>query len=95
MSIQVFPLTSHSHHCGCLHREATGTESKGLGANRLLIKIPKNQAVVVHAFNPQNSGGRSRQMSEFKTSLAYRVSPSTVRAAHRNPVGVGVWRAYW
>jgi hypothetical protein len=31
-------------------------------------------------------GGRSRQISEFKASLVYRVSSRTVRAIQRNPV---------
>jgi hypothetical protein len=31
-------------------------------------------------------GGRSRQISEFKTSLVYRVSSRTARATQRNPV---------
>jgi hypothetical protein len=31
-------------------------------------------------------GGRGRQISEFKASLVYRVSPRTVRAIRRNPV---------
>jgi hypothetical protein len=31
-------------------------------------------------------GGRGRQISEFKVSLVYKVSPGTVRATQRNPV---------
>jgi hypothetical protein len=31
-------------------------------------------------------GGRGRQISEFKTSLVYRVSSKTVRAIQKNPV---------
>jgi hypothetical protein len=31
-------------------------------------------------------GGRSRWISEFKTSLVYRVSSRTARATQRNPV---------
>jgi hypothetical protein len=31
-------------------------------------------------------GGRSRQISEFETSLVYRVSSRTARATQRNPV---------
>jgi hypothetical protein len=31
-------------------------------------------------------GGRGRQISEFKTSLVYRVSSRTARATQRNPV---------
>jgi hypothetical protein len=31
-------------------------------------------------------GGRGRWISEFKTSLIYRVSSSTARATQRNPV---------
>jgi hypothetical protein len=31
-------------------------------------------------------GGRGRQISEFKTSLVYRVSSRTARATLRNPV---------
>jgi hypothetical protein len=31
-------------------------------------------------------GGRSRRISEFETSLVYRVSSRTARAIQRNPV---------
>jgi hypothetical protein len=31
-------------------------------------------------------GGRGRQISEFKTSLVYKVSSRTARATQRNPV---------
>jgi hypothetical protein len=31
-------------------------------------------------------GGRSRQISEFKASLVYKVSPRPARAIQRNPV---------
>jgi hypothetical protein len=31
-------------------------------------------------------GGRGRQISEFKASLVYKVSPRTARATQRNPV---------
>jgi hypothetical protein len=31
-------------------------------------------------------GGRGRQISEFKASLAYKVSSRTARAIQRNPV---------
>jgi hypothetical protein len=31
-------------------------------------------------------GGRGRQISEFETSLVYRVSSRTARAIQRNPV---------
>jgi hypothetical protein len=31
-------------------------------------------------------GGRGRQISEFETSLVYRVSSRTARATQRNPV---------
>jgi hypothetical protein len=31
-------------------------------------------------------GGRSRRISEFETSLVYRVSSRTARATQRNPV---------
>jgi hypothetical protein len=31
-------------------------------------------------------GGRGRQISEFKTSLVYRVSSRTAKAIQRNPV---------
>ena len=34
-------------------------------------------------------GGRGRQISEFKASLVYRVSPRTARATQRNPVSGG------
>jgi hypothetical protein len=32
------------------------------------------------------SGGRGRQISEFKASLVYRVSSRTAKATQRNPV---------
>jgi hypothetical protein len=50
------------------------------------IEIADSQAVVAHAFNPQHSGGRGRQISEFEASLVYRVSSRTARATQRNPV---------
>jgi hypothetical protein len=31
-------------------------------------------------------GGRGRQISEFKASLVYKVSPRTARAIKKNPV---------
>jgi hypothetical protein len=31
-------------------------------------------------------GGRGRRISEFQTSLVYKVSSRTARATHRNPV---------
>jgi hypothetical protein len=34
----------------------------------------------------QHSGGRGRQISEFKASLVYKVSSWTARATQRNPV---------
>jgi hypothetical protein len=34
----------------------------------------------------QHSGGRGRQISEFKASLVYKVSSRTARAIQRNPV---------
>jgi hypothetical protein len=37
--------------------------------------------VVTHIFNP-----RGRQISEFETSLVYKVSSRTARAIQRNPV---------
>jgi hypothetical protein len=42
----------------------------------------------VQTFNPSTQGGRGRgrQISEFKTSLIYRVSSRTARATQRNPV---------
>jgi hypothetical protein len=42
--------------------------------------------VVAHAYNPQHSGGRGRQISEFEASLVYRMSSRTARAIQRNPV---------
>jgi hypothetical protein len=33
-------------------------------------------------------GGRSRQISEFRASLVYRVSSRTARATQRNPVSI-------
>jgi hypothetical protein len=43
--------------------------------------------MVVRAFNPStHSGGRVRRISEFKTSLVYKVSSRTARAIQRNPV---------
>jgi hypothetical protein len=38
--------------------------------------------VVAHAFNPS----RGRRISEFKTSLVYKVSSRTAWATQRNPV---------
>ena len=40
--------------------------------------------MVAHAFNPTR--GRSRQISEFKASLVYRLSSITARATQRKPV---------
>jgi hypothetical protein len=34
----------------------------------------------------QHLGGRGRRISEFKTSLVYKVSSRTARATQRNPV---------
>jgi hypothetical protein len=42
--------------------------------------------VVAHTFNPRQSGGRGRWISEFEASLFYRVSSRTARATQRNPV---------
>jgi hypothetical protein len=42
--------------------------------------------MMAHAFNPSNSGGRGRWISEFEASLVYRVSSMTARAIQRNPV---------
>jgi hypothetical protein len=39
--------------------------------------------VVAHTFNPSNSGGRGRWISEFKASLVYKVSSRTARATQR------------
>jgi hypothetical protein len=36
--------------------------------------------------NSKYSGGKGRQISEFKASLVYRVSSRTARATQRNPV---------
>ena len=41
--------------------------------------------MVAHTFNP-STGGRGRQISEFKASLVYRVSSRTVRDTQRDPV---------
>ena len=41
--------------------------------------------MVAHAFD-QHSGGRGRQISEFKAHLVYKVSSRTARAIQRNPV---------
>jgi hypothetical protein len=49
----------------------------------MLTKTPSSWAVVAHAFDPQHLGGRSRQISEFKTSLVYRVSSRTARAVSK------------
>jgi hypothetical protein len=38
------------------------------------------------SFLSQHSGGRSRQIFEFKASLIYKVSSRTARAIQRNPV---------
>jgi hypothetical protein len=42
--------------------------------------------MVVHAFNPSTWEAKSRQISEFKASLVYKVSSRTARATQRNPV---------
>ena len=42
--------------------------------------------MVVHAFNPSNQEGRSRQVSELEPSLVYKVSFRTARATQRNSV---------
>jgi hypothetical protein len=42
--------------------------------------------MVVHCFNPSNSGGRGRWISEFKATLVYRKSSRTARATQRNYV---------
>jgi hypothetical protein len=39
-----------------------------------------------HFSQSQHSGGRGRQISEFKASLVYKVSSRTARATQRNPV---------
>jgi hypothetical protein len=36
--------------------------------------------------NKKGMGGRSRQISEFKASLIYKVSSRIARATQRNPV---------
>jgi hypothetical protein len=56
----------------------------------LLLKRKKQwgQAVVAHAFDPQNLGGRGRQISEFEASLVYKVRSRTARATQRNPVSI-------
>ena len=43
-------------------------------------------AVVAHTCNPSTLGGRGRWISEFESSLVYRVSSFTTRATQRNPV---------
>ena len=40
----------------------------------------------MHAFNPSNQEGRSRQVSELEPSLVYKVNFRTARATQRNPV---------
>jgi hypothetical protein len=40
---------------------------------------------VVAFLSSQHLGGRDRWVSEFKTSLVYRVSSRTARATQRNP----------
>jgi hypothetical protein len=45
-----------------------------------------SRAVVAHAFKSQHSGGRGRWISEFETSLVYRVSSRTARTIQKNPV---------
>ena len=39
-----------------------------------------------HFSQSQHSGGRGRQISEFKASLVYKVSSRTARAIQSNPV---------
>lgn len=38
---------------------------------------------------PRTQEAKAGRSLEFKTSLVYRISSWTVRAAHRNPVGGG------
>ena len=45
--------------------------------------------MVVHAFNPSNQEGRSRQISELEASLVYKVSFRTARATQRNQKNKG------
>jgi hypothetical protein len=45
----------------------------------------RSKAVVVLAFNP-STWEADRPISEFETSLVYRVSSRTARATQRNPV---------
>jgi hypothetical protein len=49
-------------------------------------KKTERPGVVAHTFNPSTSGGRGRRISEFETSLVYKVSSRTARAIQRNPV---------
>ena len=42
--------------------------------------------VVAQAFNPCAGEAQAGQVSEFKTSLVYRMSSQTTRATQRNPV---------
>ena len=39
--------------------------------------------MVVHDFNPSNSGSRGGRISEFEASLVYRVSSRTARATEK------------
>jgi hypothetical protein len=41
---------------------------------------------MVHAFNPSSWEAEAGGISEFKTSLVYRVSSRTASATQRNPV---------
>jgi hypothetical protein len=51
-----------------------------------LFEKYKQSAVVAHAFKTRHSGGRGRQISQFKASLVYKVSSRTTGATQRNPV---------
>ena len=48
--------------------------------------LTSSWAAVAHYCNLSTLGGRGRWISEFETSLVYRVSSRTARAIQRNPV---------
>jgi hypothetical protein len=64
----------------CVWRQELCTHIHKINKYILKQKEKQSQAVVAHAFNHRHLGGRGRRISEFQTSLVYRVSSRTTRA---------------
>ena len=60
-----------------LYRKTLSWNTEGVGE-----KINTNQG----DSGAYHSGGRDRQISEFKASMVYRVNSRTARATQRNPI---------